>query len=57
MSKLISYYTDKQNRLFEITKEDGLIHIRLIPLNDNIQINWDELKTIDLDIIDLTDIP
>jgi hypothetical protein len=28
--KVISYYFDKKNRLFEITKTEGLIQVRLI---------------------------
>ena len=54
--KLISYYIDKQNRLFEITKEhDGLIHVRLLAPNDvppKLVISPDDCL-IDIDILEI----
>lgn len=57
MSKLISYYVDKNDRLFEITKEsNGTIKVELIVSENKIHIHSDELSDIEINY-DILEIP
>lgn len=55
VKKLVSYYIDKKGRLFEITKENGLIHIHLInqPHTQQLNIASDDSPEIELDILEI----